>query len=74
MKKNDVMKVKLKVDETHKVFKVVGKNRNINKLVFESYSLEDCFQFLIDILRKEKMKAEKLAEEELQNFLDFGEM
>lgn len=55
------------------VYKVTGKKKG-KKIVYESESLIDCFDFVITIARKEKQKIEKQKEQELQNFLDFGIM
>lgn len=55
------------------VYKVVGKTKR-NKVVYESKSLDDCFDFILTIIRKEKAKANAKNERELQNFLDFGTM
>lgn len=55
------------------VFKVVGKAKK-KRVVFENESLDECFDFVISILRKERQKAKGKAEKELQNFLDFGLM
>lgn len=53
------------------VYKVVGKTKR-NKVVYESESLNDCFDFILTIIRKERIKTKAKEERELQNFLDFG--
>lgn len=53
------------------VYKVVGKTKR-KKAVFQSESLDECFDFVIEILRKEKKRKRHKEEEKAQNFLDFG--
>ena len=55
------------------VYKLVGKTKK-QKVVFESENLMDCFDFIFTIIRKEKAKAKAKEEQELQNFLHFGDI
>ena len=55
------------------VFKVVGKTKR-KKVVFESENLNECFDFVIAIVRKEKARRKGEKEKALQNFLDFGDI
>lgn len=44
------------------------------ELVYSSNSLIDCFDYLNNLIRKDKNKKQKQLEKELQNFFDFGEI
>lgn len=44
------------------------------KLVHTSNCLDDCFDYIIKLARKDKIKRQKQREQELSNFLDFGDM
>ena len=55
----------------------VGRYKNGKEkyqLVYHSDSLDDCFDYVIGLIRKDKAKRKKQDEQELQNFFEFGDI